>query len=130
MNKLELILKDKSVKVIILGTEYTIFIVDDENDPNYMKYLDAHDGGCLLKLKRIYVRGLRTIIDDEYDPYDKDDMYDRYESIKDTLRHEIIHAFFCESGLMHSSSDTIHWAVNEEMVDWFALQSPKIFNMA
>ena len=38
------------------------------------------------------------------------------------LRHEILHAFLFESGLAENSD----WAQNEEMVDWFAIQGPKI----
>lgn len=47
-----------------------------------------------------------------------------------TLRHEITHAFFNESGLQ-SSSNTYDkaWVRNEEMIDWFAIQSPKIFKV-
>ena len=37
-------------------------------------------------------------------------------------RHEIIHAFLCESGLAENST----WAQEEEMVDWFAKQAPKL----
>lgn len=36
-------------------------------------------------------------------------------------RHEIIHAFLYESGL-----DVESWARNEEIVDWLALQIPKM----
>lgn len=47
---------------------------------------------------------------------------------KQTLRHEIVHGFFDESGLMESSAQyNGGWSQNEEMVDWIALQSPKIF---
>lgn len=38
------------------------------------------------------------------------------------LRHEIIHAFLFESGLAENSN----WAMNEEMVDFFAIQFPKL----
>lgn len=49
-------------------------------------------------------------------------------SQKQTLRHEIVHAFFDESGLASSSLGIDGpWAKNEEMVDWFALQGPKIY---
>lgn len=37
-------------------------------------------------------------------------------------RHEIIHAFLFESGLAENSE----WAQNEEMVDFFAIQFPKL----
>ena len=43
------------------------------------------------------------------------------------IRHEIIHAFLYESGLWQSSFNCKAWAQNEEMVEWFAIQSPKIF---
>ena len=49
---------------------------------------------------------------------------------KETLRHEIMHAFLNESGLSNSSNRYDGaWAKNEEMVDWFAIQSPKIFKV-
>ena len=46
------------------------------------------------------------------------------------IRHELIHAFLYESGLdVNSLSPTIGWAINEEMVDWFAIQLPKIVDL-
>lgn len=42
--------------------------------------------------------------------------------VKKQTRHEIIHAFLYESGLSFNSD----WAVNEELVDWIAIQFPKI----
>ncbi len=51
------------------------------------------------------------------------DVSDKIEVLlKQTLRHEMIHCFLHESGLDFSSD----WAKNEEMVDWFALQFPKL----
>ena len=48
--------------------------------------------------------------------------------MQETLRHEIVHAFFNESGLKESSNGCESgWAKNEEMVDWIALQLPKIY---
>lgn len=43
------------------------------------------------------------------------------------MRHEVIHAFLFESGLAENSNISDAWAVNEEMVDWLAIQAPKIF---
>lgn len=37
-------------------------------------------------------------------------------------RHELIHAFLYECGLNDSSD----WARNEELIDWLAIQFPKI----
>jgi uncharacterized membrane protein len=48
---------------------------------------------------------------------------------KRILRHEIIHAFLFESGLADDSNSADAWAVNEEMVDWFARQAPKIYKV-
>lgn len=49
---------------------------------------------------------------------------------KKVLRHEITHAFLGESGLRECSLICDGgWANNEEMVDWFAIQSPKIFKV-
>lgn len=42
-----------------------------------------------------------------------------------TLRHEIVYAFLHESGLSSNSE----WAMNEEIVDWIALQLPKIISI-
>lgn len=52
---------------------------------------------------------------------------ERYQ--KKVLRHELTHAFLHESGLYASSGSADAWASNEEMVDWFAIQSPKIFRV-
>ena len=47
---------------------------------------------------------------------------------KQTLRHEIVHAFFDESGLTESSNTVeTPWARNEEMVEWISIQGEKIY---
>ena len=48
---------------------------------------------------------------------------------KKILRHEIIHAFLFESGLAENSATSESWATNEEMVDFFAIQFPKILSI-
>lgn len=45
---------------------------------------------------------------------------------RQVMRHECVHAFLEESGLSSSSAGAAHWAENEEMVDWIAIQAPKI----
>ena len=47
--------------------------------------------------------------------------------MKKVLRHEIVHAYLCESGLEHCSLGEDSWATNEEMVDWMAIQGPKLY---
>ena len=52
------------------------------------------------------------------------------EYLNKIIRHEIVHAFLHESGLSCNSYNTEYgWAENEEMVDWFAIQSPKIYKV-
>ena len=48
--------------------------------------------------------------------------------LKEVLCHEIVHAFFNESGLQDNSFGIDNsWARNEEMVDWIAIQGAKIY---
>ena len=49
-------------------------------------------------------------------------LYDMEAYIRKVKRHEIVHAFLFESGLAHSCD----WAINEEMVDWIAMQAEKL----
>lgn len=102
-------------KVNILGTEYKIIDKTEEED----KKLKKHDGYCDSSTKTI------VILKYEDDPMNKEDMsYFR----KQILRHEIIHAFLSESGLEAcGNSFGGSWALNEEMVDWMAIQAPKLF---
>ena len=102
-------------KVNVLGTEYTIIERPEEEDERLKK----HDGYCDSSTKTI------VLLKYEDDPMNKEDMsYFR----KQILRHEIIHAFLSESGLEAcGNSFGGSWALNEEMVDWIAIQAPKLF---
>ena len=97
----------------ILGTDYTIKRQTKSENPK----LENAYGLCESYSKEIVL--------DTFDEEKKDVMAvnNFVEFEKKVLRHEIIHAFLGESGLK-STSD---WAANEEMVDWFAIQAPKIF---
>lgn len=48
---------------------------------------------------------------------------------KKQLRHEIIHAFMSESGLQCNWQHIEQFGHDETTVDWFAIQSPKIFKV-
>lgn len=78
-------------------------------------------GYCAFRSRRIVVADLNTI-----DGWADESEEVKQAQIKTTLRHEVIHAFLHESGLSGSSATDMPWALNEEMVDWFAIQSPKI----
>ena len=99
--------------VHILGTEYKILIVD-EGDYRYSK--DA-DGWCDPYTKEILLYNFKQ---------DIDSVRDLVAYQKKVLRHEIVHAFLYESGLCNNSLSGGSWAQNEEMVDWIAIQEPKL----
>lgn len=111
----------KNMKVIILGTEYSIKTHKVSDD----SYLEKNKlaGYCGEESKLI------VIADMTEEKYFSDmDEKEQEAYRKRTLRHEIMHAFLNESGLSDSSNQYGGaWAKNEEMVDWFAIQSPKIF---
>lgn len=109
--------------VNILGTEYTIETHKISED-KVLK--DNQYGGYCCDDEPLIV-----IADSDEEEYFED--YTEKEKklwISKTLRHEITHAFLDESGLQSSANACEKsWARNEEMVDWFAIQSPKIFKV-
>lgn len=109
--------------VNILGTEYRIEthkISEDETMKN-----NQWSGYCDEEKKLIVVADMT---EKPYVDIDSAEGQEQYR--KKTLRHEITHAFLNESGLSDSASiPTCAWAKYEEMVDWFAIQSPKIFKV-
>lgn len=111
----------KNMKVNILGAKYSIETHKVSDD----SYLEKNKlaGYCGEESKLI------VIADMTEEKYFSDmDEKEQEAYRKRTLRHEIMHAFLNESGLSDSSNQYGGaWAKNEEMVDWFAIQSPKIF---
>ena len=95
-------------KVNILGVEWELIFKNEEED----KKLENRDGYCDHTSRKIVI-----------DNWEKTDytLENIEKHINDTVRHEMVHVFLNESGLMHCS-----WAKNEEMVDWIALQMPKM----
>lgn len=110
-------------KVNILGTEYKIEIHKVSEDSFMEKKGLA--GYCEEENKLIVVADMS---EEKYFAGMDEKAQETYR--KKALRHEIMHAFLNESGLSDSSNrfDSA-WAKNEEMVDWFAIQSPKIFKV-
>lgn len=105
-------------KVNILGTTYKVYAnVPYDKDPSLegvYGYTDSYG-------KRIVVADIRT--DPGWENASDEAVRDNYCC---TMRHEIIHAYLIESGLNSSSNGVNCWARNEEMVDWFAMQMPKL----
>lgn len=98
-------------KVNILGTEYTIEIKKKEED----KFLEKCDGYCDKTSKKIVV--LAEPEDNELELFG--------EHQKKVTRHEIIHAFLFESGLAENLKNE-QWGHDETIVDWIAIQFPKM----
>lgn len=108
------------MEIDVLGTTYTIKRVDHGQD-YFMDKMQV-SGYCMAHAKCIVILNLKS------HPDWKDDPETAIKAAeKETLRHELIHAFFNESGLQDSTMHTAcGWAKNEEMVDWIAIQFPKI----
>lgn len=92
-------------KINILGTEYSLKV--DESLKN-----EGVAGLCKKYDKEISVRNVESMLDD-------DSIAAKKMRYGEVLRHEIIHAFFSESGLGDYSD-------NEQLVDWLAAQFPKM----
>ena len=97
--------------VNILGTDYSIEFCKISENPELTNF----DGICDPTSKRICVVN------------ENRNNLDNFKELQNSiLRHEIIHAFFNESGLQ-SNVENQEQGVPETYVDWFAIQSPKIF---
>ena len=106
-------------KVNILGSEWSVKFGNGKEYPN----LAEMDGYTDLSTREIVVDDMEA---SQGQIGAKADL-ESYQ--KQVVRHEIIHAFLLESGLDSNSNSAGSWAMNEEMVDWFAIQSPKIFKV-
>ena len=107
-----------SKKIFIQGSEWSVLWETLQENGSF----EICDGYCDPSVKTIHIR--------KYP--DKDEQLAGYESRKymqeKTLRHEVIHAFMWESGLWRNARELNgdSWSMNEEMVDWIAIQFPKI----
>ena len=97
------------MKLSILGSEWEVVTKKD----NESRKLRDNDGLCEFYTHQI------VLCDREPDDMSFDNI-DEYN--KQVLRHEIVHAYFAESGLRGNSE----YAENEELVDWIAIQIPKM----
>ncbi len=104
--------------VSILGTRYAVYTGISYQKDNELK---GRFGYCSHIEHKIVVGDLSTC-----ETWKNESKEARLAQERLTLRHEIIHAFLNESGLTSSSNSVDGWARNEEMVDWIAIQYPKI----
>lgn len=93
-------------RINILGTEYEVINQTVSDNPK----LEDANGLCEFYTKQIIV----DVVKPDRRTFDNLDAFN-----KRVYRHEIIHAFLGESGLKDYASD-------EVLVDWIAVQFPKI----
>ena len=105
--------------IIIMGELWHIKEGTEEEFPG----LIGVDGYTDSSVRTIVIEAAIT---DNTDPMAKANL-EEYK--KTVIRHEIIHAFLYESGLEGNTNDSENWAQNEEMVDWIAIQFPKILKV-
>lgn len=107
-------------KVNVLGTEYEILIKKYDEEDAFKHH--GIRGFCDAYAKQIIICNPAT-----FPEWEREDIKIVDAAQKETLRHEIIHAFLNESGLSGASCKYADgWATNEEMIDWFAIQGVKI----
>lgn len=110
---------DSKMTVNILGTEYAVSFKPDKEVCEEMNCDLGYCGGyCDAWKHEIVIANLDSYTDDEQT---------KGGWKKTNLRHEIVHAFLNESGLQKNALGVDCWPKNEEMVDWFAIQGPKIY---
>ena len=106
--------------VDILGTRYRIEVHKISEDP-YMEQ-NSFEGYCSEFEKLIVVADVN---EEKY--FRLATQTERENVTKTILRHEIVHAALNESGLSGNANVWNEaWPKNEEMVDWMAIQIPKI----
>lgn len=94
------------MEVNILGVKYKIIEVPGN---------DTFDGLCDTSIKQIKIV--------EYAPSDEPHVKGDLKYVRQkTIRHEIVHAFLYESGFDSNVPDS-----DEMLVDWIAIQAPKLF---
>ena len=102
--------------VYILGTKYNIKLISEADDP-MLKTLEGYTDPTVHKI-------VVKLIEKQ-----SDSVQNLADHAKNIMRHELIHAFLFESGLGACANEIDCWVKNEEMVDWFAYQSPKILKL-
>ena len=94
------------MELIILGQAYTVEYQKEKDNPK----LEGADGICEPFSKRIILNAIEP---------DKNTVDKLEDYMAKVFRHEIVHAFFSESGLKEYMHD-------ETLVDWVAVQLPKM----
>ena len=117
----------KEVDVPVLGQDYKFRLIKEEDLEDRIKSLFVdYRGTCNTFDKEIIVQDMTGTLQKAGNlltTASSEDAQVRCEQIimNETARHELMHAFFKESGLADEFESN-----NEVVVDWFAIQLPKI----
>jgi hypothetical protein len=106
----------------ILGESWQLVFVDPKKKGSGFDDHQGASGYCSPYNRKIVLREVQSRnFPDDFT------LVDKIHAVNKTLRHEIIHAYLYESGLDGNAFCTTKaWPKNEEMIDWFAIQGPKI----
>ena len=109
------------MKINILGTDYQIIFKKYSEDESFER--NEIDGYCNGFTKEIVICDLNS-----KESWNHETQSAISAAHKEILRHEIVHAFFNESGLKDNTfTYSGGWAKCEEMIDWIAIQGLKIY---
>lgn len=106
------------MRVSVLGVPYALEYRTKAKD----KELEECDGYCDTSVKLCVVRKFTAA--ERREPGSKKDL-DAY--MRKCMRHELTHAFLYESGLSVNGLGVDCWHTCEELVDWMAIQGPKLY---
>jgi hypothetical protein len=104
----------KDCIIDILGTLYEIKWLDSSED----EHLTEADGYCDYTAKKIVIKSNNNTGLGDFENHQKK-----------SLRHEIIHAMLAESGLQSNFQHSDEFGHDETMVDWVAIQFPKLLKV-
>ena len=99
----------------VLGTDY---IVQSWSNKDHEEFFVDKCGLCDGPAHKITIENL-------FEEHDPENTSNADEFMNQTLRHELVHAFFFENGL----AGECQTANNEMFVDWLALQAPKLMKL-
>lgn len=107
--------------VDILGSKYEILYKNYDEEESFKRC--GICGFCEALTRKIVICNMDTFAGWEHESEKR-----KRAEEKLSLRHEIVHAFFNESGLCSDAHRPDgSFALDEELVDWIAQQGPKIY---
>lgn len=109
--------------VDVLGTKYSIEVKGYNDDPAFSK--SGIDGYCEQGTHRIVIGDLHT-----WPGWEDESEEFIIANMKHTLKHELCHGIFSESG-MEDNGDKCDgpWCRHEPLIDWIAIQGPKLYKI-